>query len=245
VLILVILATLVTSAASGAIDGMRARSTLATMRALELAISQFAQDAPLLGGAGGQYKHRYGAFPPDDFVYSSDPAYLEDYQDVNLNGQWDWGEPVINDRNENLKYDVALLDQDLGGVGIERLVGETWQLTDSAGGYSTIETLCLCLARLSPRAEAALKKLPSGRVANQDTDLVVIDTNNSGMPDQGDERTDLFEVTDSWDRPLRYEVRPMGIGGFRWELRSAGPDKSFADMWTPEDDSDDVILNGP
>ena len=62
-----------------------------------------------------------------------------------------------------------------------------------------------------------------------------------------DEWVDLVEICDAWGKPREYAVRSKAIaaGMFMWELRSAGPDGEFADMFSSEDRSDDVILQGP
>jgi len=234
VLILGILATLVTTAASGIITSSRCRATMTTMTVIEHAISQFAENRPL---SGGWYERKYDRFPPDGYTYGDPTGYPgPEEPDIATGQPWDWDDPPITDLNGNEIFDGAHLNKDIAGA----LVIEPENYDNM-----NIEGLYLYLSHLSPRSRTALEKLPAGQVVNQDADVLVLDTDGTPGLSAGDKRIDLFEIVDSWGRPFRYAIRPVWIGGFRWELRSAGPDGYFAPMWTPEGDTDDVVLTGP
>ena len=264
VAILALLATLVTSSLSGLLAGRKAANTRATMAVLSAAIEMFAESAgpslgvdytdlcppaPPPGTAPDSYKHLFGLYPPSPTAAFSRP-----------------GDPsgscpptAENDLNTVGKFAI-LAEEYLDGVGPPFNEGPSG-LPDTEVNYSfsSIECLVLFMRRLCPEAKSALDGLPETVLTNLDKkkDWAVIDRNDNDTPDYPgeDEAIDLLEVTDAWGTPLRYSVKPILAGGFKWELRSAGPtaadekpyerDQYFAAPWTPEDKSDDIILRGP
>jgi type II secretory pathway pseudopilin PulG len=246
--ILVILATLVTTAATGVLNSSRRQTTMSTQQILEQAITEFASSGSTVS------QGRYGKFPPDGYYLDVDD---EEFTDVNGNGIYDLGEPVTDDLNGNGIYDRANLLRDLGAIQLQWRAGNSW---DTKGipteDYMSIEAMVLYCRRLSPAAAKLIDGLSSGQITNDDKlngqprpDAVVIDSNRNGTVDVGDERVDLNEVADAWDNPIRYRVRvgrldPGDPITARWELRSAGPDERFADPFTNENLSDDVVLTG-
>lgn len=268
VVILVILATLVTSAASGVIQSWKIKQTASTLQVLGQAIEEFKNQYN--DPRRAPYYYRYGPFPPDAYLNMTEgDSLIEEFNDLNNNNTWDWCEPVEPgyDYNPNGLYDPGSLRHDFAGAfETQWNPAGAWVAKPAnyfdliADDFNSIESLCLYLSRLCPNAANRLEHLASsGQVTNQDKLkqgggpapdallFLLTDRNGNGRVDPGDsyERVDLREVIDSWRCPLRYQVRKLVTGDWQWELRSAGPDGKFAEMWTPQEQSDDVVLRGP
>jgi len=254
--ILVLLVAITVPVASSLIKGAKVKNTLVTLQVLQSAIAEYAHERPMQGDSSKvceacstactptifadddchKYAGLFGPYPPSpispfDLEHTvpecvvSDPAVLP----ANL---------ALTSDKFNLLLKIYL-----------RAARPANPAPPYPDVYASVEALVLFLRTLSPGAEAILKKLPDGRLTNQDGDVVQIP---HGQPPVQVELVDLFEVVDAWGHPIRYAVLailpPPGVVGeprWEWELRSAGPDEIFSAMFTPEDQSDDVILRGP
>lgn len=130
-----------------------------------------------------------------------------------------------------------------------------WLGPDPAKDAASIECLVFCLNELCTESRSILSQLPAASKVNDDKDMAYENLVNptAHKPEETEKMIDLIEIIDAWKRPLRYAVKepaiPDPITGAAaypatWELRSAGPDGLFADPFTAEDVSDDVILKG-
>jgi prepilin-type N-terminal cleavage/methylation domain-containing protein len=257
--ILGLLLAIILPTANRVLQNTKIKSTLATMQVVENAIARFESDRPLGTTA-------YGNFPPPSFstnVFTIPTR--ETFTDTNTNGVWDWApvpEAITNDDGNGM-YDRVYIRLVVAGLskapGFTPIIGRNPGGTPDAEGpepyftkdFLSIESLYFFISQFSPQGKAILSKLPASMVMNKDIcggvscpDVLIYDSNkNDTMDPATDSRVDLFEIYDSWDRPLHYMVRPTP-NGFEWELRSAGPDGKFDVMFTPEDQSDDVVLKG-
>lgn len=127
--------------------------------------------------------------------------------------------------------------------------------------YASIECLVFALREIDPKARAIVDRLLKTAGANLDQDLAYHDSKDANCQCAEDcayqpaceEAVDLFEILDAWKQPLRYAIRepwkdptnPTNGFNLKWELRSAGDDGIFSPPFTPADQSDDVILQGP
>jgi prepilin-type N-terminal cleavage/methylation domain-containing protein len=133
------------------------------------------------------------------------------------------------------------------------------------GDNRSIEALVLYCRMLSRNGEAIFTSLGNNVVKNADRctggvacpDVLIVGRRRVGnaadfVLDTGPtaRRVDLMEVYDSWNRPLRYGVHQISTSNgepvWGWELRSAGPDGKFEEMFdkNKDGDGDDVVMSG-
>ena len=240
--ILVLLVAITVPVASSLIKGAKVKNTLVTLQVLQSAIAEYAHERPMQadssqispaasGNDPNTYFNLFGNYPPSpispfDLVMATiPPPPLGSDSDV----------PTTSTKFNQL---------------LDTYLNHATRSPNTDDAYASAEALVLFLRTLSPGAEAILNKLPDGRLTNQDGDVVQIP---HGQPPVQVELVDLFEVVDAWGHPIRYAVSPavevtaghVHVLRWEWELRSAGPDETFSAMFTPEDQSDDVILRGP
>jgi prepilin-type N-terminal cleavage/methylation domain-containing protein len=237
VAIVTVLMTFATIAVNGMIDSSRANDALALMQTIENAIAEFVQEAPLAGEneimfkptATDQvtYNQLFGPYPPTPTA-----SFAPNDTMLGVYGPSDEEDPQTLDK----MWRLALIGW---GSSKPKLTS-----SNSAANYASIESLVLFLTRFSPRARDMIEKMPEGRLTNLDQDLMYLDANDNGTLDTDETGYPLREISDSWKQPLRYSFQLTPTGP-RYELRSAGPDGEFAPAWSPEEDSDDIVLVGP
>jgi prepilin-type N-terminal cleavage/methylation domain-containing protein len=244
IVVVSIIALLLSLAGVGAmawINSSKHTATKTTLDSLKAAIDLFVnerpiQDRPIKSPQDFpqtiNYSPWFNSLPPcpvtrwQQAAPDGRPPYLE--TDLNVNTQFD-----------------HLIRRYLQASGRRWKVGNAYVLNkppDPEKDYPSIECLALFLTQCSLQSKALVEKLPN---ANADQDDVCLPGNN-WVP--------LLEITDAWDRPLRWAVWPHNQSvvankdlPVRWELRSAGKDGVFdpRGAFAPVGGSDDVILQGP
>ena len=243
--ILGLLVAIVLPAFTSLITDAEARQTELTMRTLETAIgffetakpTRFASGIPARQPNGGQieiFADVFGSLPPSPLTdFSPDPFNLSAYAPGVLT-------PEESDATR-AKF-RRLLDVYFG-AGAQRTSDAGAQGQD----YASIEALVLWLTLLDSQTRDIIKGTGEQVTKNIDRDVVFVDANGNGRPDvnQDEKPTDLFEIVDAWRRPLRYAVlnTQLGINEYRhrWELRSAGKDGVFSEMFSDDEASDDIV----
>jgi len=247
--ILVILMVIAIPVATGLLDSQRGRQTLATMDTLRVAIEQFADEAPIRG----EGKLGTGTVHPYEVVFGRYPASptsavlpAEGWPSTNRYPVTEEAAPETRE-----KFDLLVRAFTKYSGGLHPSPGDSPEHDDN-----TIECLVLFLNTFSPQASQTLQHIQASVMTNEDRDLAYR-IEDIAAPEAYDadehEAVDLFEVRDGWKRPMRYAVlspqlntQGQTVLPARWELRSAGADGQFAELpFTPEEESDDVVLRGP
>lgn len=233
-------------------------ATMGSLRVLETVIEGFSQARTL----NGKYKKYFGEAPPDFFVWRwprDGPYHCEKFEDSTSgplhNGKWDPGEKIINDYEPDPesfgRYNPACIGLDFprissfDGIRAKQPSGEYLSWMAAHEDYRSIETLAFYVQNLDPADKALLLRLPSGNkdhlnnTLHPDFAIFGVKTDNFSVEPTAFNCLDLIEVLDAWGEPLRYRI---DYATQEWELRSAGPDGVCATAFTPEEQSDDVIL---
>lgn len=232
IVVVSIIAILLSLAGVGAvswINSAKVTATTTTLKSLKAAIDEFVnarpiQDRPI--DTDIPYTVWFGNLPPCPVTpwNTSGPGSAKPYSD---------DAPIASKQFDHLMLRFLMS----AGQGNPRLGAPS-------PDYASIECLALFLSQCSPQSKSLVEKLPT---ANTDKDTANLMSGN-GVP--------LLEIIDAWDQPLRWAVWPhdMTLPGnqnlpelqkVRWELRSAGKDGKFAAAFTPKEQCDDVILQGP
>ncbi|MGQ9651763.1 MAG: type II secretion system protein [Phycisphaerae bacterium] len=262
--IIVVLLSLAVVGLIGVLNSSKAKATLATMTALKLAIEEFAEDQPMAGGRGDPrstsgpdpkkewrlpspdnslgYKAYFGSLPPTpiaqiDLDNPTAPLLNENFADQ--------AQQVSRQFSNMVR--AYLQGSNAGPVGREGLLADgisvKWRSpaqNPTEEDYASIECLVLFLTQMSTRSKAVMSKLPEAcRSENRDRDRAVLAGTGNYVA--------LYEITDAWDKPLRWAVKRQTIELVRWELRSAGKDGKFdvRGAFAPIGETDDVVLQGP
>lgn len=262
--IIAVLVSLAVVGVMGVLNSSKAKGTLATMIALKLAIEEFADDQSMASGRGDPrsttgpdprkewrlpapdntlgYKAYFGSLPPTPIAQID----LDNPTAPLLNeGKPDQAQQVSRQFSNMVR--AYLQGANAGPIGREGLlpngIDVKWRSPkqDPTGeDYASIECLVLFLSQMSTRSRAMMNKLPEAcKSDNLDLDRAVLaGTGNYAA---------LYEITDAWDKPLRWAVRRQTSDLVRWELRSAGKDGKFdvGGAFAPIGRTDDVVLQGP
>lgn len=252
-----LLLAIIIPVANAVLESNRKKATLATMQILQAGIDDFSSKPPLARdgqslceqettnsnqGRCSSYRDVFGNLPPSP---------LAKFTCQNPSPDPECARTLDTDPTTSLKFDT-LIRRYCTGLRLRarpqsprsyQPEGAAARTTGApAPDYASIESLLLFLRRYSEQGEAIMSKL-SGQLTNLDRDLV--DVLDSGGQSDATKALELPEVNDVWKRPLRYDVIAKGIGEFKYELRSAGPDGKFEDPFSEESVGDDVVLTGP
>jgi len=228
--ILLILSAIAVPVSTSLINQNKTANTQTTFEVLDIAIQQFIQDRPMQGhstasgsvcsGTAVAYTEAFSNYPPSPMSETAPPPLPTDPACV---------ASTELDPLTTTKFDHLL----------DVLLEATRPDTSVPNEYASAETLILFLQQLSPKAKKMLDSLPDRLLTNKDQDIVQFITG---------QRVDLFEIVDAWGHPIRYMVTKSKTSEkFRYELRSAGPDGRFEEMFdfNKDGDGDDVITQHP
>jgi type II secretory pathway pseudopilin PulG len=240
--ILALLLAITVPALTGILGTSTAKQTRATMETLRTAIETYAEDRPMQDQGTvlrdvdptadetyQRYRNLFGPYPPaPTAAFAHDGAVLDDFL------------VTEEDDPRTIAKFIRLIKVAMGPFWWKQPPA----MTPTNSDYATSECLVLFLQSASPEAALIIDGLPEQVRANKDRDFAFDDQQAPYEQwQQGAETSrDLPEVLDGWGQPIRYGIKPTRSGAYMWELRSAGLDQKFADMFTPSSVSDDVVL---
>jgi prepilin-type N-terminal cleavage/methylation domain-containing protein len=255
--IVAILLSLVGVGAVSWINSSKVRATAATLEALKVAIDDYVNERPMASGRGdprsttGPNPNQVWTLPDGHLGYDAFFGALPPSPTARI----DLVTPTVDPFIEDLPAHVPTISRQFSHMVIAYLQGSNAQndgreglspsgtvvwkspaVTPPSEDYASIECLVLFLSQMSPSSRSKIDKLKDC-TSNLDRDRAILAGTGA--------RADLVEITDAWDKPLRWSVRRVTDTLVRWELRSAGKDGKFSLAFTPKEKSDDVILQGP
>ena len=233
--ILVLLIGMIIPVANGVIEGHRGKLTMKRLEVIAAALEEFRRANDLPAG---------WTLPPDDFDPANDWKNLKDNNPpftVTVGGTT-YRCPSINGATGVVTDPAGQTPMENAPVGTDPRTGELYD-------HRSIESLYLYLTLTCDSAAAIIADVPT---ANRDQcvgggaceDFLVRQFVPAGGGASIVEQVAMREFIDAWGRPMRYTTTVQPAARVRWEIRSAGPDGAFGDPFSPELETDDIVVNG-